>query len=67
MTGFGWQEIAVGAVVLASAAWLVRRARRANRERVVCSSCPVGKLPRPYFSTAKRTERTHAGVSTRAK
>ncbi|MEK7349147.1 MAG: FeoB-associated Cys-rich membrane protein [Candidatus Eisenbacteria bacterium] len=47
MSGFGWQEIAVGVVVLAAAAWLLRRMRRAQRERAVCSSCPVGKLPRP--------------------
>ena len=67
MNGFGWQEIAVGVVVLGAAVWLIRRARRANRERAVCSSCPVGKLPRPYFSTAKRTERTPSGVSTRTK
>lgn len=67
MSGFGWQELVVGVVVLGAAGWLVRRARRAHRERAVCSSCPVGKLPRPYFSTAKRTERTPSGVSTRTK
>lgn len=67
MNGIGWQEIVVGVVVLGAAAWLIRRARRARRERAVCSSCPVGKLPRPYFSTAKRTDRTHSGVSTRTK
>lgn len=66
MNGFGWQEIAVGVVVLGAALWLARRARRAQRGRVVCSSCPVGKLPR-HFSTAKRTERTPSGDSTRTK
>jgi hypothetical protein len=64
----GWQEIATALVVLSAAAWLVRRARRAHRERVVCANCPVPKLPvRPYPRTAKRTERTPPGVSTRAK
>ncbi len=67
MNGFGWQELVVAVVVLGAAVWLVRRARRTHRERAVCSSCPVGKLPRPYFSTAKRTERTPSEVSTRTK
>jgi hypothetical protein len=52
MSGIGWQEIAAGAVVLAAAAWLFRKARRAHRERVACAHCPVPKIPRPFFSTA---------------
>lgn len=58
MSGFGWQEVAVGVVVLGAAAWLVRRARKAQRERAVCSSCPAVKIPpRPsYFRSAKRGE-----------
>jgi ABC-type nickel/cobalt efflux system permease component RcnA len=53
----GWQEIAAGILVAGAAAWLVRRAVRARRERVACAHCQVRKIPRPYFSTAKRMER----------
>lgn len=46
----GWQEIATAIVVVSAAAWLIRRAVRAHRERVACSHCPVPKLPvRPTF------------------
>jgi len=53
----GWQEIATALVVAAAAAWLVRKARRAHKERVACAHCPVPKLPvRPTFRSAKRAK-----------
>ena len=69
MFGIGWQEIAMGAAVISAAAWLVRRARRAHKERVACAHCPVPKLPaRPsYLRRVKRAERTPSEVSTRTK
>jgi len=55
----GWQEIATALVVISAAAWLVRKVRRAHRERVVCANCPVPKLPvRPSL---RRRERPRVG------
>jgi hypothetical protein len=65
MSGFGWQEAAVAVIVLAAAGWLVRRARRAHRERVACANCPIPKLPPPSLRASKRAPRTHAKGSAR--
>ena len=64
----GWQEVATGLVVLSAAAWLFRKARRAQKARVACAHCPVPRIPvQPYSRTAKRAERTPSDVSTRTK
>jgi hypothetical protein len=64
----GWQEIATALVVLSAAVWLVRKAWRAHKTRVACAHCPVPRIPvRPYSRLAKRSGRTHPGVSTRTK
>ena len=64
----GWQEIATALVVLSAAAWLVRKARRAHRERVACAHCPVPRIPvQPYTRSAKRTDRAPSTVPTRPK
>jgi hypothetical protein len=44
VTGLGWQELAVGLIVLAAAAWLVRREVLRRRKRACgCEDCPGPK------------------------
>ena len=58
-----WQQIAATALVLAAAAFLVRRGLRKRRDGAACDRCAAAA----HLRMAKRPDLTPSDVSTRKK